>query len=96
MAKITKQQVSKVAHLARIKLTDEELEKFTSQIEGVLEYMDVLNEVDTAGVAPTSQVTGLSNVMREDEIVDFVAKDELLKCTPLEVERRQVKVKKVL
>ncbi|EKD47912.1 MAG: hypothetical protein ACD_65C00219G0001 [uncultured bacterium] len=34
--------------------------------------------------------------MREDEIVDFVAKDELLKCTPLEVERRQVKVKKVL
>ncbi|OGJ52449.1 hypothetical protein A2448_03530 [Candidatus Peregrinibacteria bacterium RIFOXYC2_FULL_41_22] len=96
MAKITKQQVSKVAHLARIKLTDEELEKFTSQIEGVLEYMDVLNEVDTAGVAPTSQVTGLSNVMREDAIVDFDNKDELLKCTPLEVERRQVKVKKVL
>jgi len=96
MAKITKQQVSKVAHLARLKLTDGEMDKFTSQIESVLEYMDILNEVDTTGVVPTSQVTGLSNVMRDDNIIDFADKEELLKSTPLEVERRQVKVAKVL
>lgn len=91
MAKITKEQ------LARIKLTPEEAEKFESQLGSVLEYMEILNEVDTEGVEPTSQVTGLQDVMREDEVDrDFCNGDELLECSPLEVENRQIKVKKVL
>ncbi len=97
MTKITKEQVEKVAKLARLKLTPEELDKFTDQLSSVFEYMEILNEVDTDDVEPTSQVTGLENVMREDKIdSDFCTKDELLSVTPLPVERGQIKVKKVL
>jgi len=97
MPKITKEQVAKIAKLARLKLTDKELEMFTGQLGDILEYMEVLDEVDTEGVEPTSQVTGLTNVMREDEVEsDFCTKDELLDCSPLPVERGQIKVKKVL
>jgi len=97
MPKITKEQIEKIAKLSRLKLTSEELEKFTGQLGSVLEYIDILNEVDTEGVEPTSQVTGLTNVMREDEVEnDFCSKDELLAVTPLPIERGQIKVKKVL
>lgn len=96
MSKISKDQVKKVAKLARIKLTDEEVEMFTGQLGDIFEYIDTLDEVDTEGVEPTSQVTGLSDVMRDDEIDQSLCSgDELLECTPLEVEDRQIKVKKV-
>lgn len=96
MSKISKQQVEKVAKLARVKLNSSEIEKFTSQLDKVFEYMDILNEVDTKDVEPTAQVTGLKNVMREDEVKNFDNKEDLLKKTPLEVEDGQIKVMKVL
>lgn len=97
MTKISKDEVKKVAQLARIKLTDEEVEKYTGQFGSIFEYMDILNEVDTEGIEPTSQVTGLKDVMREDEVDrDFCNGDELLECSPLGVEDRQIKVRKIL
>ncbi|OGJ41854.1 asparaginyl/glutamyl-tRNA amidotransferase subunit C, partial [Candidatus Peregrinibacteria bacterium RIFCSPLOWO2_01_FULL_39_12] len=66
---LTEDQVRHIAKLARIRLTDEEVKKFSKQLSGVLDYMDVLNEVDTKKVAETSQVTGLKNVMEEDAIL---------------------------
>jgi len=96
MSKISKQQVEKVAKLARVSLSSGEVEKFASQLDKVFGYMDILNEVDTENVEPTAQVTGLNNVMREDQVSNFDNKEELLKKTPLEVEDGQIKVMKVL
>ncbi|MDP2642292.1 MAG: Asp-tRNA(Asn)/Glu-tRNA(Gln) amidotransferase subunit GatC [Candidatus Peregrinibacteria bacterium] len=90
---LTEEQVRHVAKLARLKLTDEEVKKFAGQLSGVLEYVDILKEVDTEGVEITSQVTGLKNVMRKDEVVASEAKrEELLACSELEVDSNQVKV----
>lgn len=90
---LTEEQVRHVAKLARLNLTDEEVKKFAGQLSGVLEYVDILKEVDTEGVEITSQVTGLKNVMRKDEVVPSEAKrEELLACSELEVDSNQVKV----
>lgn len=59
--------VVKVAKLANLPLTKEEEKKYSDQLSKILEYMEKLNQVDTSGVEATFNVTGLSNVMREDE-----------------------------
>lgn len=94
---LSKDDVKKVAALARLELTDQELEIMPGQLSNVLNYIDQLKEVDTEGVIPTAQVTGLSDVWREDEI-DNWPKDEVeaaLNTAP-EVYGHQIKVKKVL
>lgn len=68
MVKLTKQDVLHVAKLAKLDLTDSEIEKFTSQLSGVIDHFSELSEVDTEGTEPTSQTTGLENVYREDEV----------------------------
>lgn len=68
MAKLSKKDVLHIAKLSKLKLSGAETEKFADQLSGVIEYVEQLNEVDTEGVEPTSQVTGLENVYREDEI----------------------------
>lgn len=92
---ISKDQVQHIARLARLKLTDVEVDKFSTQLSAIFEYVDLLNEVDTEGVAPTSQVTGLENVMREDEVTTLCEPRELLACSPLPIEKDQIKVKSV-
>ena len=67
---LTKEDVLKVANLARIELTDAQVAKFQPQLAAVLDYIEQLNKVDTQGVIETAQVTGLENVMRPDVIVD--------------------------
>lgn len=94
---LTKQDIEHVAKLARLELTQAELEIMPDQLSNVLNYIDQLKEVDTEGVVPTAQVTGLSDVWREDEI-DNWPKDEVeaaLNTAP-EVYGHQIKVKKVL
>ncbi|MBI2334447.1 Asp-tRNA(Asn)/Glu-tRNA(Gln) amidotransferase subunit GatC [Candidatus Daviesbacteria bacterium] len=59
--------VVKVAKLANLPLSKEEEEKYAKQLSQILDYMEKLNQADTLGVEATSSVTGLSNVMREDE-----------------------------
>jgi aspartyl-tRNA(Asn)/glutamyl-tRNA(Gln) amidotransferase subunit C len=88
-------QVRHIAKLARLNLTDEEISMFAGQLSDIFEYVDQLNEVDTGGVEPTSQVTGLENVTREDEVTTFCDPKDLLECSPLPVEKDQVKVKSV-
>jgi aspartyl-tRNA(Asn)/glutamyl-tRNA(Gln) amidotransferase subunit C len=68
MAKLTRQDVVHVAELANLTLTDSEIDKFLPQLSKVLEYVGQLEEVDTSGVLPTSQTTGLANVLRNDEL----------------------------
>lgn len=64
--KITKQEVDHVAKLARLELSEQEQEKFTDQLSNILTYVEKLNELDTAGVEPTSHVLDIKNVMRND------------------------------
>jgi aspartyl-tRNA(Asn)/glutamyl-tRNA(Gln) amidotransferase subunit C len=96
MSKLSRDDVLKLARLSRLKLSDEEVEKFRGELSDILEYVEVLNNVDTSGLEPTSQVTGLKNVMRKDEIRDYGYKTEdLLKNAPA-VKDNQFKVRRVL
>lgn len=64
---ISREQVEHIAKLARIELKEEEKNRFSSELSLILGYIDKLNKVDTSGIVPTSQVTGLKNITREDE-----------------------------
>ncbi len=65
---ISQDEIKKIAELARIKVLPEEEEKLFKTISMVLDYMEILKEVDTTDVPITAQVTGLSDVVREDEV----------------------------
>ncbi|MCO6437349.1 MAG: Asp-tRNA(Asn)/Glu-tRNA(Gln) amidotransferase subunit GatC [Phycisphaerae bacterium] len=58
--------VRHVAHLARLKITDEEVSRYAKQLSRILEYVALLNEIDTEGVEPTAHPLSLGNVMRDD------------------------------
>src|SRR3989344_909075 len=68
MSKLSDSDVKHVAKLANLPLTSEEISRFKSQLSQVLAYVEKLSEVDTEKVEPTSQTTGLENVLRKDEI----------------------------
>jgi|SRR3989344_5956705 len=79
---LTIEEVKKLAVLSRLNLTPEEEKRHAETISVVLEYMKVLNEVDTEGVELTAQVTGLKNVVREDQVVKSGLHDQLVKAFP--------------
>ena len=93
---MTKDDVLKLARLARLHLSDEEVLKFTDEISSILGYVEQLQSVDLEGVDPTYQVTGLKNVMRKDEIRDYgIAPADLLKNAPA-TEDGHIKVRRIL
>lgn len=95
--KLTKEDVQKIAHLARLKLSDEEVERFSGQLTDILDYVDVLKELDTEGVEESSQVTGLSNVTRKDEIdMELCQPDELLEQSGLEKVDHQIRINRMM
>ncbi len=97
MAKqLTKEEVAHVAHLARLAITEEELDRYTSQLSAILDYVDQLNKIDTTNIEPVAQVTGLVNVLAEDEVAaDTVDRQALLHGAPA-AESPYLKVKAVL
>ncbi len=96
MAKLSRDQVLKLAHLSRLKLTEEEIEQFSSELGEILEYVEMLDKADVDGLEPTYQVTGLKNVMRKDEVIEYQAKpQDLVKGAPA-LEKNQFKVKRVI
>jgi aspartyl-tRNA(Asn)/glutamyl-tRNA(Gln) amidotransferase subunit C len=66
-SRIEESEVRHVAHLARLKLTDEEIAQFGEQLGGILDYVQKLAEADTSAVEPTAHPLPVSNVFREDE-----------------------------
>ncbi|MDP2736297.1 MAG: Asp-tRNA(Asn)/Glu-tRNA(Gln) amidotransferase subunit GatC [bacterium] len=94
---LSKDEIQHIAKLARLELTGEELKKYGDQLSAVLNYIDQLKEVDTKGVEPTAQVTGLENVLRKDIARDWDEKEieAALKDAP-EREERFIKVKRVI
>lgn len=79
---LTKQEIEHIATLARLRLSGEELEKYGEQISSILDYVDKLQAVDTTGVEPTSQVTDLTNITRDDEVIDSEIADGLIAQAP--------------
>lgn len=95
--KLTKEQVKHVAELARLGLSDRAIEKFRKQLSSILEYVELLNEVNTSNVEPTGQTTGLINITREDKPQkgQCLTQEEVLSNAP-EKQEGYVKTKAVL
>lgn len=74
-----KLDITHIAKLANLPLTDSEKNKLEKQLEETAEYVKEMDGVDTKGVEPTSQVTGLENVTREDVVKPSLTQDEALK-----------------
>jgi aspartyl-tRNA(Asn)/glutamyl-tRNA(Gln) amidotransferase subunit C len=82
--KITREDVIKVAELARLEFGEEELEKFTEQLGNILKYIGKLNELDTKDVEPTSHVLNIATPLREDAIEEWLTTGEALENAPEE------------
>jgi aspartyl-tRNA(Asn)/glutamyl-tRNA(Gln) amidotransferase subunit C len=96
MAKLTRDDVLKLAALARISLSDDEVDEFSEELSAILQYVEQLSGVDVSGLKPTNQVTGLTNVMREDEIKEYgYQPHELLKNVP-RVQDDMIKVNRMI
>lgn len=80
--KISKEEVLHVAHLARLNLTENELEKMTGQLDNILSYFDKLAELDTSNIEPTSHAFQLSNAFREDTVKESLPQDKALENGP--------------
>jgi len=82
--KITRDDVIKVAELARLEFREEELEKFTEQLGNILKYIGKLNELDTKDVEPTSHVLDLATPLREDTVMEWITREDALQNAPQE------------
>ena len=88
-------QIEQVARLSRIKLTDEEKDIFREQLNGILRYIEKLNELDTEDVQPMAYATSTKNVFREDRQESSFPRQEILELSPSNT-RGFFKVPKVL
>ncbi|WP_203364315.1 MULTISPECIES: Asp-tRNA(Asn)/Glu-tRNA(Gln) amidotransferase subunit GatC [unclassified Bacillus (in: firmicutes)] len=95
MTRITEEQVRHVANLARLAVTDEEVEKFTSHLDAIISFAEQLNELDTTDVLPTSHVLDMKNIMREDEAKPGLPQEEVLKNAP-DHENGQIRVPSII
>ncbi|HHT54497.1 MAG TPA: Asp-tRNA(Asn)/Glu-tRNA(Gln) amidotransferase subunit GatC [Clostridiales bacterium] len=77
-----KEIVEYVAELSRIKLDEDETEKMIKELGEVIEYMDILQGLDTEGVEPMSHVFPITNVMREDEVTPSFEREDILRNAP--------------
>lgn len=81
---ITKEEVKHVAKLARLELTDAEIDKYSEQIGNILTYVEQMKEVDTTGIEPMPHAIPVTNVMREDVVKYEQTKEELMQNAPYE------------
>ena len=80
--KISEDQVKHVAELAKLKIADDQLPYFTTQLDQIIGLFETLSEVDTDGVEPTSSVTDQINVMRDDNAENWHQRQALLDNAP--------------
>jgi len=93
--KLTDEEIRHIALLARLGISDAEVEKFREQLSSILENMDILQQADTTGLAPTSQSVALENIYRPDETAPSLTADEVLANAPAQ-EDNSFKVNAVL
>lgn len=80
--RLTPEEVEHVALLARLRLTDEERERFTTQLNSILEHFEQLEQIDTSDVPPMSHAVPMSNVLRKDEPGESLTPEEALQNAP--------------
>ncbi|MDB5176141.1 MAG: gatC [Candidatus Saccharibacteria bacterium] len=96
MGKLSRDEIIKLAQLARLDLTDDEIAEYSAELSEILQYVEMLQSVDVTGLLPTNQVTGLTNVTRDDVIKDYgYATTDLLKNLP-DVLDDHIKVKRMI
>ena len=82
MTKINKEEVKKVAHLARLELNDNEISNHAKQLEKILEYIKQLEKINTEHIPCTTRAIEVVNVLRKDEKKDYENSEELLDLAP--------------
>lgn len=96
MTDLTREDVLKLARLTKLELTEDEITKFQKELGEILGYVDSLSEVDVTNLQPTTQVTGLTNITREDTVRAYQADQQaLLKNVPAR-QGNNIKVRRVL
>ena len=80
--KLSRDEVLHIALLARLGLTETELDRLREQLSNILESFEVLQQVDTSGITPTAQSIALQNVMREDEVASSLSQSQVLANAP--------------
>lgn len=96
MTKFNAADIRKLASLCRLRLTEDEVARYQNELSEILAYVELLQDVDVSGLEPTSQVTGLTNVVRADVPIEYgVATEALLKNAPAK-EENQFKVKRMI
>lgn len=97
--KLSRDDVLKLARLSRLRLTEEEIEKYQTELSAILDYVAQLEKVNVDGLEPTYQVSGLTsedpNATREDELTEQVSQAELLKNVP-DKDGKHIKVKRMV
>jgi aspartyl-tRNA(Asn)/glutamyl-tRNA(Gln) amidotransferase subunit C len=79
---LTRAQAQHIAELARLKLSDAEIDRMTQQLSAILDYAARLQELDTEAIPPTASVVPLQNVMREDRVLPSLPRDQVLANAP--------------
>jgi len=92
MPQLTPDQVRHIAKLARLRLSEEEVTRFATELTGILKYVEMLSALDTTGIEPTAQVTSQTNALREDTVyqVPLASPDALLGTSPLPIVEHQI------
>lgn len=93
--KLTLEEVTHIAELARLQLTEQEMARYAEQLSDILDYAARLQSVDTSGISPTDRVSTTGNVLRKDEARQSLSQKELLANAP-EIEKGQFKVPPIL
>lgn len=96
MAKLSREDVLKLARLSRLQLSEEEIVEFQEEISAILGYVEQLQKADVGNLEPSNQVTGLANVMRGDEVKSYGYEPKaLLKNVPV-TEKDLIKTRRIL
>jgi aspartyl-tRNA(Asn)/glutamyl-tRNA(Gln) amidotransferase subunit C len=96
MGKLSRDDILKLARLSRLQLSEAEIMEFQEEISEILQYVELLQSVDVTGLMPTNQVTGLTNVMRADTVINYgYAARDLLKNVPV-TQGEEIKVDRMI
>ena len=68
---LSKDEVKKIANLARVEISEQEAEKYSTELSDILGFVEKLNEANTKGIEPIAHITGAKNVIREDKVVEY-------------------------
>lgn len=79
---VSKEDVIHIAKLARLEISDEELEKYTTDLDNIVDYANTLSSIDVSNVKPTNHILDIKNVFRADEVKPSYTREEILKNAP--------------